>query len=116
MVFIIYYCFEILQDGILDRLFFFNQSLVLPPPPPTLVLLLPPPPPQRKRILVLLNCHYLFYKQRKCETPFPNVMCELAERKCQTNTTGLETEITVQVLNKYVVTVLIVMETYKNIE
>ena len=34
----------------------------------------------------------------------------------QTDNTGLKTEITVQVLNKYVVAVIIEMETYKNIE
>ncbi len=32
-------------------------------------------------------------------------MCEFGEVKAKTNTTGLETEITVQVLNKFVVTV-----------
>ncbi len=34
----------------------------------------------------------------------------------QTNNTVLRTEITFQVLNKYVVAVIIRMETYKNIE
>jgi hypothetical protein len=32
------------------------------------------------------------------------------------NSTGLKTEITYQVLNKYMVAVIIEMETYKNIE
>ena len=65
---------------------------------------------QSQGFVTLLFARYFF------ETVSIQYVMSKRLKENQTNNTVLRTEITFQVLNKYVVAVIIRMETYKNIE